>query len=95
MNAPLNRTKYGKEFNENYDKIFGSEMILDLDEMEASLGYLDDWKQLIKELRAAREVIAHFREWNGHSDECDRSPCDCGYDKDLEVLKKYDEARRG
>lgn len=50
-------------------------------------------KQLCAELRAAREVVAYFREWNGHSDECDRSPCDCGYSKDLEVLKKYDEAR--
>jgi hypothetical protein len=54
--------------------------------------------QLVKmeqELLAAREVIAYFREWNGHSDECDRSPCDCGYSEDLEVLKKYDEARQG
>lgn len=53
--------------------------------------------QLVKmeqELLAAREVIAHLREWNGHSDECDRSPCDCGYSEDLEVLKKYDEARQ-
>ena len=70
-------------------------MKMDLDEMEVSLGYLDDWKQLIVELRAAREVVAYFRDWNGHSDECDRSPCDCGYSKDLEVLKKYDEARQG
>ncbi|CAB4170232.1 hypothetical protein UFOVP901_61 [uncultured Caudovirales phage] len=35
-------------------------MKLDLDEMDASLGYLDDWKQLIKELRAAREML----DWN-------------------------------
>ena len=70
-------------------------MKMDLDEMEVSLGYLDDWKQLIQELRAAREAIDYFRDWNGHSDECDRSPCDCGYSEDLEVLKKYDEARRG
>jgi len=69
--------------------------MLDLDEMEASLPYIDDWKKVIAELRAAREVVAYFREWNGHSDECDRSPCCCGYAEDLEVLKKYDEARRG
>jgi hypothetical protein len=55
-------------------------------------------KLVIAELRAAREVIAHFREGNDHSDECDihqeNLPCDCGYVKDLEVIKKYDEARR-
>ncbi len=56
-------------------------------------------KELCAELRAAREVVAYFREWNGHSDVCDiyqdNLPCDCGYSEDLEVLKKYDEARQG
>ena len=74
-------------------------MKVDLDEMEAALGYRDDWNRLIQELRAARVVVEHFREWTDHSDECDihqdNLPCDCGYVKDLEVLKKYDEARRG
>ena len=36
-------------------------MKMDLDEMEVSLGYLDDWKQLIKELRAARDFIFEIR----------------------------------
>lgn len=56
--------------------------------------------QLVKmehELLAAREVIVHFRESRDHWYECDiyqdNLPCDCGYYKDLEVLKKYDEAR--
>jgi hypothetical protein len=73
----------------------GTTLFSDLDEIEASLPYIEDWKRVIIELRAAREVVAYFREWNGHSDECDRTPCDCGYVTDLEVLKKYDEARRG
>lgn len=30
--------------------------MIDLDEMEVSLGYLDDWKQLIREVRALRKV---------------------------------------
>jgi len=29
----------------------------DLDEMEASLPYIDDWRKVIKELRAARTVV--------------------------------------
>ena len=34
---------------------------MDLDEMEVSLGYLDDWKQLIVELRAARDFIFEIK----------------------------------
>lgn len=34
---------------------------IDLDEIEASLGYLDDWKKVIAELRAAREVVEAAR----------------------------------
>lgn len=30
---------------------------VDLDEIEASLGYLEDWKKVLAELRAAREVV--------------------------------------
>ena len=30
---------------------------IDLDEIEASLGYLEDWKKFIAELRAARKVV--------------------------------------
>lgn len=30
---------------------------VDLDEMEAALGYRDDWNRLIQELRAARGVL--------------------------------------
>jgi len=41
-------------------------MTLDLDEMEASLAYIDDWKKVIAELRAARAVVAaakHMRRY--------------------------------
>jgi hypothetical protein len=73
--------------------------MIDLDKMIKRVNHgghcHQDIFDLIEELRAAREVVAYFREWNGHSDECDRTPCDCGYVTDLEVLKKYDEARRG
>ena len=30
---------------------------IDLDEIEASLGYLEDWKKVIAELREARKVV--------------------------------------
>jgi len=56
--------------------------------------------KIIAELRAAREVVEFFREWDGNLYECDIhqenvNECDCGYVKGLEVIKKYDEARRG
>lgn len=31
---------------------------VDLDELEASLGYMDDWYKVLVELRAAREIIS-------------------------------------
>lgn len=30
---------------------------IDLDEIEASLGYLEDWKKVIAELRQSRKVV--------------------------------------
>lgn len=57
-------------------------MKMDLDEMEVSLGYLDDWKQLIVELRAARDFIFEIRK-------LDYLPIVA------KALKEYDEARRG
>jgi hypothetical protein len=30
---------------------------IDLDEIEASLGYLEDWKNVLNELRLARKVV--------------------------------------
>lgn len=74
---------------------------MDLDEMEVSLGYLDDWKQLIKELRAAREVVEALRlyakreNWiNGSDGKCGALACDYGH-KATKALKQYDEARQG
>ena len=37
-------------------------MKIDLDEIEVSLIYLEDWKKIIKELRAAREVVSSTKE---------------------------------
>lgn len=57
---------------------------IDLDEIEASLNYLEDWKNIIEELRAAREVVEAAKNMIG--------------DKSIELklaLKKLDEARRG
>lgn len=31
---------------------------VDLDELEASLCYMDDWYKVLKELKAARDVVA-------------------------------------
>lgn len=72
-------------------------MKIDLDEMEVSLGYLDDWKQLIIELRAAREVCKAAR----YSIDLRRKDGEFmsfsemeGDPETVEALKKYDEARR-
>lgn len=35
--------------------------MVDLDEIEASLGYIEDWKKVIAELRAARKVVEAAR----------------------------------
>jgi hypothetical protein len=73
---------------------------IDLDEIEASLGYLEDWKNVIAELRLAREVVeaARYIEANlGHwflnpsgaselKEAMHRQQC---------AIKKLDEARRG
>ena len=73
-------------------------MKMDLDEMEVSLGYLDDWKQLIVELRAAREAISKMGDIVKFGKELDA----LGYDSfpigllALEkILQGYNEARRG
>jgi len=53
-------------------------------------------EELVTELKAAREVVEYFRDWNNdHTDSCNRDPCDCGYDEAIRTLKTYDEARRG
>jgi hypothetical protein len=63
---------------------------IDLDEIEASLGYLEDWKKVIAELRAAREVVEAARDALDDMDRMFRTT------ERLEaVLKKLDEARRG
>ena len=82
-----------------------AKMKMDLDEMEVSLGYLDDWKQLIKELRAARGVVDAARVhhvvlykrpiFEGIQDET-YIPCECCICEGiLKALKIYDEARQG
>ena len=58
------------------------EVSLSYDEMEVSLSYMGDWKQLIKELRAARDFIFEIRR-------LDYLPIVA------KALKEYDEARRG
>ena len=63
---------------------------IDLDEIEASLGYLEDWKTVLNELRAAREVVEAARDALDDMDRMFRTT------ERLEaVLKKLDEARRG
>jgi hypothetical protein len=63
---------------------------IDLDEIEASLGYLEDWKKVLAELRAAREVVEAARDALDDMDRMFRTT------ERLEaVLKKLDEARRG
>lgn len=75
--------------------------MIDLDEMGASIGSMDDkWYSVLYELRAARDVIEYFRGYNiGHSDECDTVPrgeggCDCGYLEACQMLRDYDEVCR-
>ena len=67
-------------------------MKLDLDEMEASLGFMADWKLLIEEVRHLREVAEAAREKlkiiYGPKLEAEQ-PCEL-----LQALKKLDEARR-
>jgi hypothetical protein len=66
---------------------------IDLEEIEASLGYLEDWKNVLNELRAAREVAEAARERlkivYGDSLEAEQ-PC-----RMLQALQKLDESRRG
>ncbi len=59
---------------------------IDLDEIEASLGYLEDWKNVLNELRAAREVVEAARDFVNTSN---------GYSDLEQALKNLDEARRG
>ena len=66
-------------------------MKLDLDEIEASLGYHDDWKKVVAELRVARILVEYLREDKEHLDECDCKPCHCGYAYELQLIKDYDE----
>lgn len=60
---------------------------VDLDEIEASLGYLKDWKKVIKELRAAREVIDSVK--------CAYAGKTFSVDKALGAIKRYDEVVSG
>lgn len=65
---------------------------IDLDEIEASLAYLEEWQKLIKELRAARECVEYLRVVAGHvrgSNRLDGIPY-----TELECLAKYDEATK-
>lgn len=66
---------------------------IDLEEIEASLGYLEDWKNVLNELRAAREVVEAAREKlkmiYGHNLEAEQ-PCNL-----LKAMKKLDKARWG
>jgi hypothetical protein len=55
--------------------------------MEAPLPYIEDWRKVIAELRAARKVIQCVKgAYNGKSFNVDVA---------LDSIKKYDEARRG
>ena len=63
-------------------------MKLDLDEMEASLGFMADWKLLIKEVRHLREVAEAANEWVDYL-----SAQGMGMDL-ISALKTLDEARR-
>ena len=63
---------------------------IDLDEIEASLGYLDDWKNVLNELRLARKVVEAARDALDDMDRMFRTT------ERLEAaLKNLDEARRG
>ena len=63
---------------------------IDLDEIEASLGYLEDWKKVLAELRAAREVVEAARDALDDMDRMFRTT------ERLEAaLNKLEEARRG
>ena len=88
--------------------IIDSTLFSDLDEIEASLPYIDDWKKVIAELRAAREVVAAARVVHiVHLDFATyglRPPTDgaalylrcecCVCEGILKAIKQYDEARR-
>ena len=81
------------------ERIIDQTLFSDLDEIEASLCYIDDWIKAITELRAAREAISKIAEIVKFGKELDTY----GYDSfpidgiiALEkILNKYDEARRG
>lgn len=65
---------------------------IDLDEIEASLAYLEEWQKLIKELRAARECVKYLRFVAGQTKGCDR--LDGIPYIELECLAKYDEVTK-
>jgi hypothetical protein len=67
---------------------------IDLDEIEASLGYLEDWKNVLNELRLARKVVEaakHMRRYCLGNDASTENMLGA-FDQSL---KNLDEARRG
>jgi hypothetical protein len=69
---------------------------IDLDEIEASLGYLEDWKKVLAELRAAREVAEAARKLVDATEGlCGATDCEDLTQITIDKLKKLDEARRG
>ena len=71
---------------------------IDLDEIEASLGYLEDWKNVLNELRAARQVVEAAMAFYTRYREVfsvEIAP-ETGVVADLgNAIKKLDEARLG
>jgi hypothetical protein len=75
-------------------------MKLDLDEMEASLGFMADWKLLIEEVRHLREVVQAARPLIRGLELVQElgEPTEKGWRKELKLqqaLSQLDEARRG
>jgi hypothetical protein len=69
---------------------------IDLEEIEASLGYLEDWKNVLNELRAAREVVEAARKLVDATEGlCGATDCEDLTQITIDKLKKLDEARRG
>ena len=78
------------------ERIIDQTLFSDLDEIEASLCYIDDWIKAITELRAAREVVAAAKAF----DEVlciTKFETNWGFEERQlhETLEKYKETRRG
>ena len=73
---------------------------IDLDEIERSINYLEDWKKVITELRAAREVVEAARYIEDNLGHWFLNPSGASELKEAMhrqrcAIKKLDEARRG